>query len=346
MDTPIQQQARYAPPGTARAGTHIYVSPQVTTAHVPPDFTLPGQVRSAASAPPSTASQAKSTTQINWGGIVKGALIVTAVVGVAVVGAWLLSGFAASAGIAFAAGETGFMGTLGGVLHSTAGMMAGVFDVAAGIGEVGWKSLVTVGTGLQTGFTAASLGGSTALTSTPAAFLWTQNAISGTAAWIGGLGAGTAALLVAAKPLAMIPLIEPAIHGAAPNGSELAAGSMAAKKNIAIHQAPTHSVQGADQYVSMPDPTDSLIDESAVQASSKAMKVVHHAAEDSHEYRQHRTARELLARSTSANQSWTQRTAATRTPPAAVQSRQQRSFTENLAADQARAAALPEGSRG
>lgn len=296
--------------------THVYVSPQLTSASVPPELSLP---QTQSTLPPRMGGQ-----QINWGGIAKGAAIVAGVVVVGVVGAWLLSNAVAASPL------------LASVFANLGTGAAWAGDAGMGILEVGFKTLMTFGEGVATGLanagiTLPSIGGGAASTAV------VQAQASSMASWIGGLGATVVALPVALKHLATIPFMEPTL---ATGGADIAAQTAAAKKTTVIAQQPTQHY----------DPTQSpehLLDDHAAASTSKVAKVAQHVVDDQQEYQQHRRqhAQAALARSAQANQSWADRTGGPREPIRPVSSRQNQSFAENLEADAARNAALPNGGR-
>lgn len=304
---------------------HVTVAPQVNRASNAPEISAPGRtVPSQSSQKPPQAS----APHINWGAVLKGALIVTAVVAVAVVGAGFVSGVVLPAIMETTIGA----GLVNGAVASA--------DIAAGVAEVSWSAGVNALTGLAEGL------GITSVFSASPGFV---TAWSGAAAsWIGGLGAAVVALPLALKQFAMIQFMDPGVIHAATGNDMVAANALAAKKTAIVNQhaeqhfhAPQGHADAADPILA--DPTDSMVDESTVQTSTKAIKVVHHAAEDHHHYQQHRAAREVLARSAAANRSWADRAIASQ--PAKLQpvaSRKDSSFTENLQADAARLDAQPD----
>lgn len=301
MDPTLQQPQRPAPVnGEGSRTSHVIVAPQITHASTPPEL---GQTQSSeASASAQTSSphtvQKPFGPQINWGGVAKGAAIIAGVVLVGVVGAWLLSGVILPAVISTTLGAEVVGGLATGA--STA------LDIGAGVAQVGWSSLTTVAGGLAEGF-----GASAAL---PGPIMAAQNAFGTVAGWVGGIGASLIALPLALKQFAMIQFMDPAMTvGADMTAANTATATTAASKAIAIHQHPTQHItphdhhSAAAQLGSTPDPSDALLDDSAMQASTKAMKVVHHAAEDQHHYKQHKAAQAILARSALASKSWAER---------------------------------------
>ena len=305
--------------------THVYVSPQVTNASVAPDFSSVTQPRATGSA---TARTSKKTAPgIQWGSVVKGAAIVTAVVAVAVVGATLLP-MAVGAVPGLTAG-----------LQAAGGGLAVAADIAGGIASVAWHSLVSFGAAATAGFAATAPAALTTATAAATMATVSSGTVATGASMVGALGAGAAVLPTAIKQMSMLDFVD---HSAAHTNStaDLAANStLAAKKTVVINQHPNQHFANAVDPANMPDPSDSMLDES-MQTSNKAMKVVHHAAEDNHEHQKERSARTLLSRSTEANRSWTERTASARAPVQPITSRAAASFTENLELDTARAQSL------
>lgn len=305
MDQPQQPQQR------PMRVTNITVAPQIAHASAGP-----GPMRTGSSTPTAPAGP-----HINWGGVIKGAAIVTAVAVVAVVGFAL---FSAGAGALMTTGA-------GGAIQAAAGSFAGAIDIIAGVGQVAWHGLLSLGTGIASGFSsgfAAIAPGAAA--AAPVATVST-GAITNTAGAL-GMGAGAmAALPMAKQHLANIHLFDPS--QAAPGVTESA---MTAKKSVVIHQ---HQAPQPDM-ATMPDPTDSMLDES-LQASSKALKVAHHAAEDGHHYQLHQqdqrrhAARDLLQRSAEANKSWAERFGAAPAQRPTIGPRPNQSYTQQIAAEQA-----------
>ncbi len=295
--------------------THVTVAPQITSVSAQPGISLPTRpVRSQGSV------SGGRKPGINWGGVAKGALITAAVVAAVVVGAIVATQiFSAVAATSIGA--------------SMIGGAASALDIAAGIGTVSWN----VGTAAVAGL-GQGLGISSAAAAPTAIVMAKVGALS---AWIGGIGAGMLALPLAMKQFAMIQFMDP---GMAAGMHDTAAQATMAKKTTLIQQHPQQNIHANTAL--LPDPSDSLLDESALQTSSKAIKVVHHAAEDNQEHQQHRrTAQNMLARSTNANRNWTERAAASQPAKNIPASRTAASFAENLQTDLAREQALNDGSR-
>lgn len=329
---PTQQQSGQRPGHTA----NIYVAPQVTHAYA--GGSGPNASASAGMRPASTKP---SGPQVNWGGIVKGALIVTAVVAVGVVGFMALSGVATSAMAAAAAGQTGVMASVGAGLNGMASAGTFMFEAGSSLAQMAWNGLTGFVTNFGSGFMATAPESVTSAMASTAAAAPTA-AATGAAANSVGLAGGAAAAM-AATPLAMKQLSQinlldhgSMMHDPASTGDS-GVHAAAAKKSTVIHQQPTQNFADAAPSGAEHGAGD-LLDES-VAASSKAMKMGQHAADDSHEYQRER-AHAALARSRTANRSWAERTGGPREPVRPIESRASNSFTENLEADQLRTAQL------
>lgn len=323
MDPTLQQGQTVQPPSSGDSRTtHVVVAPQINSGAgrpvVGPDATgstPDSQANVSVRTAPAAATPQPTGPQINWGQVAKGVAIVAGVVLVGVVGAWLLSSAVPM-----------IMSTPLGAQVMT-GLATGahtVLDIGAGVGEIAFSSLTTAASGFGAGL------GIPAITST-APFLWVSSTMGSIAAWIGGIGATLMALPHAMHGLAGLHFMDPSAAitaaPAVPGGTEVAAAaSVASTKANMISQHPTQNFHAPGHHDlaggALSDPSDSLIDDGALQASNKAMKVVHHAAEESHEYRHQRNARNLLARTAMANRSWADRVgpvtpqpvASTRTP--------------------------------
>lgn len=254
----------------------------------PPVLNPPLQQRPQAVRPPARQG-------VNWGGIIKGVLLVTAVV------------FVAFCATAFLSGAIGYL--VGAAVAVP--VVAHTVNAGAGIlGPIG-HSLSTMATGVGHwlsgffGHFAAHLGiGSAAAAPTVAPA--TTSAIS-TA--LTGLGVGTGLALgvpFVAKHMAAAPVIDPNLHHAAqaPNtlddGGAAAAATMSAKKT----QAAQAAAQG--QAMDLPDMPDEI---AASQSQARAMKLDQGAMTAP----ERRASVAALRRSTDASQAWTDRTIAEKT---------------------------------
>lgn len=287
-------------------------------------------------------SASKPGKQINWNGVVKGALIVTAVVAVAVVGATMAASFVGGASAAAATGTTGPAAGFGAVINGLASAASWSFQAVLGVGNYVWTAVSTYTGSLLTG-----LGFTTPLAAPGVAVA--SETVGGIAGWLGGIGASLVALPIAAKQLLSINLLEPSTTTAA---ADMAAGAAAAKS---VHMQGNHMFTGdvyhhhhVDGQPQQPQTADAdhgvdMMDDAVTAATAnKASKLaVAHGVEEQHERHEAlmRARRQNAEFREHADAAWQDKVGG-RKAPTTYQSRSGQSFAQNHEADLAREQAL------
>jgi hypothetical protein len=309
----------------ANADTNITINQGARNAPPPPEFRAATRPRAqVVSERPATPTQANTPTpyraptpqvstrtvsRVNWGGIVKGALVVTAVAVVAIVGAGIVAGFVGSA-----LTSLGASAAAGGALAATTSTISSVGTSLAGAAEAGLTSIGGFVSGLFSGL----FGAGTATAATTTTLAANTGAIS---TGVGALAAG--GIAAAAAPMAKAVLSTPMVDHVtqtvvstppAPTGLEDGGHSatLAAKKSVLAEHA-SQADTGHDSH----NVTDEMM---AQKATSTASKIAHHAAHSEEtteiadapdapeEAAPHQRSRTALAQGLQSQSKWAERT--------------------------------------